>query len=159
MSSPLNLFYSYCHADNIQRNELDKHLTMLIRNEVILPWHDGKITAGSNWEENIIKNLNDADIVVFLITTNWLGSDACIKEWDLAKSFSKEQPNKLLIPVIATDCAWVDFDDMKTMLVLPYDGNPVSMWSNSDTAWLDVYKGIKNAIEEQKKNLNYSQPI
>lgn len=155
MSSPLNLFYSYCHADKEQRTALEKHLSMLVRNNVIKPWHDGKITAGSDWKKNIEKNLEKADIVVFLITTNWLGSGACIEEWELAKKFNEQQPNKLLIPVIATDCAWSDFDNMKSKLVLPNDGIPVSKWDDPDTAWLDVYNGIKISIEEQKKNLNY----
>ena len=151
MSSPLNFFYSYCHADSEQRAALEKHLSMLVRNKVISPWHDADIVAGSDWKRNIVKNLEEADIVVFLVTTSWLGSEACIEEWELAKKFSEKQPNKVLIPVIATDCAWLDFDDMKSKLVLPYDGNPVSKWDDADTAWLNVYNGIKKAAEEQKK--------
>ncbi|MCG6202946.1 toll/interleukin-1 receptor domain-containing protein, partial [Psychromonas antarctica] len=151
MSSPLNFFYSYCHADSEQRAALEKHLSMLVRNKVISPWHDADIVAGSDWKRNIVKNLEEADIVVFLVTTSWLGSEACIEEWELAKKSSEKQPNKVLIPVIATDCAWLDFDDMKSKLVLPYDGNPVSKWDDADSAWLNVYNGIKKAAEEQKK--------
>lgn len=152
MSCPLNLFYSYCHKDNEQRAALEKHLAMLVRNNIICQWHDGKITAGSDWENDIKKNLEEADIVIFLITTNWLASQACIDEWDLAKNLCKQQPNKLLIPVIATECAWLDFDDMRTKLVLPYDGKAVSKWDTPESAWLDVYEGIKTAANVQKKN-------
>ena len=154
MNSPLNLFYSYCHQDNEQRTALEQHLSMLVRNKVICQWHDGKIIAGSDWKNCIVTNLEEADIVVFLITTSWLGSEACIEEWDLAKKFSKNQINKCLIPIIATECAWVDFDDMSKRLVLPQDGRPVSQWDRTDSAWLNVYEGIKKVAEEQKKNSN-----
>ncbi len=150
--SPLNFFYSYCHLDKEHRLSLDKHLSMLVRNKVIKQWYDGKITAGSPWETKTFENLKAADIVVFLITTNWLNSTACIDEWEQAVSHTKEQPNKKLIPIIATECAWKDFDDMKSKLVLPSDGKPVTHWKTMDAAWYNVYEGIKEAASEVKKN-------
>lgn len=149
---PLNFFYSYCHQDHDYRTTLDSHLSMLVRNKVINQWYDGKITAGSPWEDKIIENLENADIVVFLVTKNWLNSEACIEEWDKAKLFAKEQPNKRLIPIIAAECAWKDFDDMKSKLVLPQDGKPVSQWKPMDSAWSSVYDGIKDVASEVKKN-------
>ena len=150
--SPLNLFYSYSHLDSEYRSSLEKHLSMLVRNGVIKQWYDKHITAGSHLESKIIENLEAADIVVFLVTKNWLSSDACIEEWEKAKLYSSSQPNKRLIPIIATDCAWKDFDNMKTMLVLPSDGKPVAHWKPMDSAWSNVYDGIKDAAEEIKKN-------
>ena len=150
--SSLNFFYSYCHQDKEQRHNLEKHLSMLIRNKIIKQWYDGKITAGSPWESKILENLEAADIVVFLVTTNWLNSAACIEEWEQAKLYAKTQPNKRLIPIIASECAWMDFDDMKSMLVLPSDGKPVTQWKPMDSAWSNVYDGIKGATMEIKKN-------
>lgn len=150
--SSLNFFYSYCHLDNDHRHELEKHLSMLVRNKIINQWYDGHITAGSPWETKILENLEKADIVVFLVTKNWLNSEACIEEWVQSKKFVKDQPNKRLIPIIATDCAWKDFDDMGAMLALPSEGRAVTKWKPMDAAWLDVYEGIKNAAIEVKKN-------
>jgi hypothetical protein len=150
--SPLNFFYSYCHQDKEHRQNLDKHLSMLIRNKVIKQWYDGNITAGSPWETKILENLEAADIVVFLVTTNWLNSAACIEEWEQALKYAEIQPNKRLIPIIATECAWKDFDDMKSKLVLPSDGTPVTDWKSMDAAWSNVYEGIKNAASDIKKN-------
>lgn len=151
-SSPLNLFYSYSHKDKEQRQELDKHLSMLVRNKVINQWYDGQITAGSLWESTILEHLKNADIVLFLVTANWLNSTACIEEWEEAKKLQKSQPNKRLIPIIAVDCAWQDFDDMASMLVLPSDGKAVSQWRPKDSAWNNIYAGIKSAATEIKKN-------
>jgi hypothetical protein len=150
--SSLNFFYSYCRQDKEQRQSLEKHLSMLVRNKVINQWYDGKITAGSPWETKILENLESADIVVFLITTNWLNSGACIEEWEQAKLYAKSQPNKRLIPIIASECAWMDFDDMKSMQALPSDGKPVTQWKPMNSAWSNVYEGIKAAAMEVKKN-------
>ena len=152
MSNPLNLFYSYCHQDNEQRDLLKRSLAMLKRNGIICEWYDGEITAGSDWNYQIIEKIQDADIVVFLITTNWLHSDSCTGEWTLAKSQVAKQPNKLLIPIIAENCAWEDFDDMKSKQVLPKGGKPISKWEKEDEAWLGIYEGIKLAAQAQKKN-------
>lgn len=153
MSTPLNFFYSYCHEDKEQRANLDKHLSLLVKNKVISEWYDGDITAGSDWYGEVITALEKADIVVFLVTSNWLSSDACQEEWTLAKKYSQKQ-SKCLIPIIATECAWLDFDDMSKKLVLPEDGKSVSRWDNADSAWLNVYTGIKKAAEKKKKLLN-----
>lgn len=87
-----------------------------------------------------------------MVTKNWLCSAACIEEWQRAKEYTKSQPNKRLIPIIASECAWKDFDDMKKMLVLPLDGKPVTQWKPMDSAWSNIYDGIKNAALELKKN-------
>lgn len=150
--SSLTLFYSYSHQDKEQRTNLEKHLAILVRNGIINQWYDGNITAGSSFEDKICENLALADIVVFLVTANWLNSDACIKEWEQAKLHSEEQTNKLLIPIIAAECAWMDFDDMKSKLVLPSDGKPVTQWKSKDSAWSNVYDGIKASAMELKKN-------
>ncbi|WP_281649250.1 toll/interleukin-1 receptor domain-containing protein, partial [Parendozoicomonas sp. Alg238-R29] len=152
MQDPLNLFYSYSHADKDHRKELEKHLTLLVRNKIINPWYDGKITAGSLWENEIQENLKKTDIVIFLVTPNWLSSQACLDEWDEALALQKKQPNKVLIPIIATDCAWRDLVEMPKKLVLPSDGKPVTQWKPKDSAWLNVYEGIKKAAERVKKN-------
>ncbi len=150
--SALNFFYSYSHKDQEQRSSLEKHLSMLVRNNVIKQWHDGQITAGSPWESKILENLESADIVVFLITSNWLASEACIEEWEKAKLYAAQQPNKRLIPIIAAQCAWEDFDEMKSMVVLPSDGKPVTQWKPMDAAWSNIYNGIKDVASDVKKN-------
>ena len=44
------VFFSYSHADEALRDQLEKHLTMLKRQGVIETWHDRMIPAGDNFE-------------------------------------------------------------------------------------------------------------
>ncbi|MDD5269255.1 MAG: hypothetical protein PHO08_19425 [Methylococcales bacterium] len=53
----INLFYSYSHADEALRDELEKHLKMLQRQHVIDTWHDRKICSGTEWDKVINNNL------------------------------------------------------------------------------------------------------
>lgn len=149
---PLKLFYSYSHQDSTQRKELEKHLSVLVKNGLITQWYDGHISAGSFFESKIVKSLEEADIVLFLVTANWLDSQACTEEWKYAKELASSQPNKRLISVIGSDCAWLDFDDMRKYLVLPQDGKPVTQWKPQSAAWSNVYDGLKFSIDEIKKN-------
>ncbi|WP_111639134.1 TIR domain-containing protein [Marinomonas shanghaiensis] len=155
--NPISFFYSYCHKDNDDRRELEVHLSMLVRNRIIEQWHDGKILAGQPWKSEILKSLEKAEIVVFLVTPNWLSSDACIEEWHKAIEFSKTQPNKQLIPIIAKTCGWLDFDNMSVYQAIPYEGKPVSTWLSREEAWHDVYERIKAVANELKKNFQLNE--
>ena len=64
---PLRLFYSYAHADEELRLDLEKHLGLLRRQNIIFDWSDRQIRAGAGWESEISRNLEAADIVLLLI--------------------------------------------------------------------------------------------
>lgn len=147
----LKLFYSYCQKNDAERVELEKYLNTLVENNSIEQWFDGKITAGSNWKAQIDTNLEQANVVVFLITAEWLASDACKKEWEDAKKWEACQLDKVLIPVIARPCTWTDYSDMSNYQALPKAGRAVSLWEHKEEAWISVYDGIKDVINSLKK--------
>jgi hypothetical protein len=43
----IKIFFSYSHKDELLRDELDKHLSILKRKGIIDAWHDRRIEAGS----------------------------------------------------------------------------------------------------------------
>src|SRR5690348_2719949 len=74
-SVSVKLFYSYSHKDEELRKELEKHLSILRRKGVIAEWHDRKIEAGVEWRTAIDDNLNNADVILLLISPDFLASD------------------------------------------------------------------------------------
>jgi len=75
----INLFYSYSHKDEALRDELEKHLKLLQRQNVIDTWHDRKIVM--HWVgQNHQSELDTADIILLLISADFLASDYC---WDI----------------------------------------------------------------------------
>ena len=141
----VSLFYSYCHKDEAFKIRMEAALALLRDNNLLTDWSDRNIAAGSELEPSILKELDDADIVVYLVSLDFLNSGACKDEWNRAHERASESGQRL-IPVIVRDCPWQDFDSMGEYLAIPQDGKPVTLWRNEDEAWNDVYEQIKVAI-------------
>jgi hypothetical protein len=147
----VNLFYSYCHADENHRKEMEKYLTLLRKEGILKEWCDRKILPGQKITEVIHQQLSKAEIIVFLVSIDFLNSAACQEEWELAKSLAKVS-NKSLISIILRECPWLEFDDMGDYLALPTDGKSVSSFADKDAAWNNVYSGIKAVVENIRSN-------
>src|SRR5262245_50373765 len=74
---PIKIFYSYSHKDEGLRNELEKHLSVLKRSGVIAGWHDRKIVRGAEWSSEIDEHLETADIILLLVSSDFIASDYC----------------------------------------------------------------------------------
>ena len=143
------LFYSYCHKDEKYRESMETSLALLKKEGLLNDWSDQNILPGQSISRKIEEKINESDIMVFLVSQHFIASDECMKEWERAGQI---EADKLLfrIPIILTDCAWKDMlsgDDLKA---LPKDGKPVSNFGNKNTAWHQVYEGIKAVINEMK---------
>ena|ERR1035438_1179828 len=73
----LEVFYSYAHQDEELRNELEKSLSLLRRGGLIVGWHDRRIGAGDQWAKEIDAHVRSADIILLLISADFLASDYC----------------------------------------------------------------------------------
>jgi hypothetical protein len=58
------IFFSYSHADEALRDELEKHLSIMKRQGLIETWHDRRIGAGNDFIREISTNLETADIIL-----------------------------------------------------------------------------------------------
>ncbi len=73
----IKIFYSYAHEDKILRDELEKHLGALKRQGQVTEWYDRDIQAGMEWVHEINKYLNTANIILLLISSDFMASDYC----------------------------------------------------------------------------------
>ncbi len=145
------LFYSYSHKNQKYRDNIEKSLKQLKHDGLLHEWHDRSIIPGTSISEKIRKKLEDSDICMFLISADFIASDACKNEWNSAKEISTKK-HVYRVPIILEDCPWKDFlgnDDVKA---LPEDGKPIKKFDDESTAYLQVYNGIKKIIE----NINSS---
>jgi len=121
-------------------------LRPLERQELIEWWHDRQIVPGSEWNVTIDENLMNADIVLLLVTPDFMASDYVFeKEIDLALE-RNERGEARVIPIIVTpaDWEWAPFGKLQA---LPRDAKPITTWSDRNQAWLDVVKGIRKAVQ------------
>ena len=74
---PVNIFLCYAREDELLRQGLEKQLRILRRQGLIEIWHDREIGAGTDWEREITKHLNIADIILLLVSPDFMDSDYC----------------------------------------------------------------------------------
>ena len=100
----IKIFFSYCHADEDLRDELEKSLAMLKRQGKISSFHDRRIISGSNFDNAIDSNMSDADITLFLVSRDFLASDYCMNtEMTLAEE-RHSKGSTHIIPIILRPC-------------------------------------------------------
>ena len=103
---PLRLFISYAHADEKLRQSLGMHLSALEREGLIDAWTDRDITAGQEWAGSIDENLEQADIVLLLVSASFLASAYC-NDIELQRALERhERGDARVIPVILKPADW-----------------------------------------------------
>ncbi|MBL6988114.1 MAG: TIR domain-containing protein [Methylobacter sp.] len=149
---PVKLFISYSHEDEDLRAELEKHLKPLQRKKVIDTWHDRKIGVGTEWQQAIDEKLETADIVLLLVSPDFLNSDYC-NDMEIQCAMRKhEEKTTVVIPILLRHC---DTDGAAFMKIqgLPKNLLPVKKWNDQDEAFTDIAKGIRivaRLIQQQK---------
>ncbi len=147
---PIQFFISYARTDEPYKVELVKHLKPLERNGQIRIWHDGILIPGQNWDDNIRSNLVNAQVVLFLISADFINSDY-IDRVELKEAIANHKAGKqLLIPVLIRACDFSSFSQLSRFHALPKNAQPVKSWRDRDEAWVDVVKGLKRVIASLK---------
>jgi hypothetical protein len=148
--TPLRLFYTYSHEDETMRDALETHLALLRREGVIAGWHDRQLIAGQEWKDQIDRHLDEADIILLLVSADFLASDYCY-EVEIQRALARHKAGEAcVIPVIIRSVDWSRAPFAK-LQALPKDAKAVASWHNPDEAWTDVARGLRRAAEERRK--------
>jgi hypothetical protein len=143
----VRIFIPYSHKDEDYRNQLDAQLAILRRAGIVEIWHDRRLVAGEEWDHAIKSELEAADIILLLVSPDFLNSNY-IWDVEIARAMQRHETGEArVIPVILRPCAW-DIASFAKLQALPKDGKPVSMWANTDEALLDIVNGIRRAVEQ-----------
>ena len=82
VQEPLKVFISYSHKDKRLKDKLITHLNSLIRQKYISLWYDNMILPGKEINEEIREALQESQIVLLLLSANYLTSNYCYqKKW------------------------------------------------------------------------------
>ena len=150
----IEVFFSYAHEDETMRVQLEKHLTTMKRLGQITGWHDNKIIAGSEWDREINIHLNTAQIILLLISSDFIASDYCYSIQMKRALARHEAGDALVIPIILRPVQWEDtpFGKLKS---LPTHGKPVTRWRSRDAAFADIAEGIRIAIKSLARTWSF----
>ncbi len=144
---PIEIFYSYSHNDESLRDRLAQHLVTLKNSGLIAGWHDRSIPAGTEWDRQIDEHLKAANLILLLISVDFLASTYCT-DIEVAHAMARHEAGTArVIPIILHPCDWMGAPFGK-LQALPKNAKPVSKWTNRNEAFLNVVQGIRTAIED-----------
>jgi len=147
LAKQLTLFYSYAHEDEDLRKELEKHLASLRREGLLSEWHDRKIKAGKDWANAIDDNLDRANIVLLLVSPDFMASDYCF-DVEAARALQRQEMGVCrVVPVVLRTTDW-EGGPFAKLQALPTGAKPVVEWDDRDAAFVDIADGLRAVCRE-----------
>ena len=102
----MQIFYVYAHKDEQLRNELEVHLSALRRQGFIQNWHDRQISAGKEWELEIERELGNANVILLLVSADFLASDFCYGR-EMKRVLERHEISQArVVPIMLRECDW-----------------------------------------------------
>lgn len=158
MPSPLKVFFSYSHQDEFLLKELRNHLSGLEKAGLLKLWYDRQIPKGSDWDEQIKNNLESADLILLLISSDFIASKYCM-ELETKRAIERTNDGSATtIPIFLRECS-IDDLSINKLQGTPKDRKWVHSQENRDGAWTEVVEDIRAAAHKHLGlNENISEP-
>lgn len=144
---PVQIFFCYAHEDEELLNKLKTHLKPLQRQGLIELWHDRDINAGTKWVQEIDQHLNAANIILLLISPDFMASDYCYSK-EMKRAMERhERGEARVIPIILRHVYWQG-EPLDKLQALPMDAKPATdpIWHNLDIAFYNITEGIRKVV-------------
>ena len=152
-SGSLRLFISYSHKDDDLRAQFVVALSQLQREGLLESWDDREITGGTEWAGQIDSRLNAADIIVLLVSPDFLASPYCYDR-EMTRALERHEKREArVVPIILRPCDWKTSPFAK-LNALPKEGKPVVDWRTLDHAFLNVAQGLRSIAGELRRRSN-----
>src|SRR5262245_30457667 len=146
--SALRVFISYSHQDDEWRRQLEAHLSLLRREDVLDVWHDRRLQAGEPWAQTLDEQIGSADLVLLLVSADFIQSDYCFG-LEMRTALERDQAGRSrVVPVIVRKCDWETAPFGKLQAV-PRDNRPVASHPGGpDEALTEVAKELRRVAAE-----------
>lgn len=129
----------YAPEDEAIKTALDGQLNPIKRTEFIETWDESQLRGGDETESEIARRIEEADIILPLITAHFFGSDA-IFEHQLQLALRRHEAKKtVVIPLLMRACIWEGspLDALKAT-ILPRNLTAMDKQDNPETALADT---------------------
>lgn len=149
----VTLFFSYHEnkQDLKMFESLQLQLATLRRNGLIKDWHLGKLTTNVEARDEILKQLDAAQIILLLVSPHYIADEELYRE-HVERAMQRRADGKaIVIPILVRPTeSWEDTAFGK-LIVIPRNKVPMSKWSNRDEAAMTIASEIKRAAETLRK--------
>jgi hypothetical protein len=142
--------FCYERRDKALYEELSKHLTVLSQQYQIASWHVGEIKAGMEWQEETTNHLKTADVILLLISADFLASENPLSV-NMRQALERHAHNEAVVIPILLRPADVEGTFISKLQALPDDGVPVTRWGDRDEAFCNIVGGIRKMLKPLAK--------
>lgn len=152
-TTPVKVFYSYSRKDRVLRKAFSNHLISLEREGKIEIWYDHCIKPGAEWEQQIAQCLESADIILLLISADFMVSEYCYKKKMESAMKRYEAHTACVIPIRLrpVDYGHAPFAKLQG---LPADGSWISdNPKNKDRVLMEVAFRIRQAVDHGRASV------
>jgi hypothetical protein len=147
----------YAHEDEAFLKKLTIYLKPLQREKVIDLWYDHKISAGTEWEQEITTHLDTAQLILLLISPSFMASDYCYSR-EMKRAIERhKQGDARVVPIVLRPTDWSN-TPLGELQALPEHGIAITSkkWINRDDAFYSIFNGLKKVIADINPNIALS---
>lgn len=146
------VFCSYAAADVSYFAELELHLSMLQRDGCIDLWSYHKLAPGAPIDQTISDALEDADIVLLLISADFIAS-AQTYEVEMTRALElRESGQTTVLPILVRACEWQS-SPFAVLQMLPRTGKPIALLDKPfrDEAWTGIASELRMMLGARRQ--------
>lgn len=152
---PLKVFVAYAHNDETLANELGVHLALLERQRIIEVWNRRRIQAGQDLKIVTQLWLDEAEIIIVLLSATFIASELYEKE--LVYAIDRQITKKMcILPVLLRP-----FDLPKgtigALRIVPINGKAITAWTDRNAAWSEIASFVRETALGYQSNALDSQ--
>ncbi|MDR0603263.1 MAG: leucine-rich repeat domain-containing protein [Bacteroidales bacterium] len=160
------VFVSYSKADVKEKDEFIKH-TKTMQDESLIekPWADDCIEFSDKWDQTIKSHIDDCDIMIFLISVDFLNTDY-IRNNEVKRVLKdmendeNDENDKILVPIVIKPCDWEGSDIAKYQFALKgkcislNENNKYFVQESTDAeradSWVKIIKEMRRKIFDKE---------
>ncbi|MEZ4883879.1 MAG: hypothetical protein R3E32_03995 [Chitinophagales bacterium] len=137
--------------DDFYLQQLLKHLHPLQQLDLIEVWHTQQILAGRKMEEVLLQELKAADVVMPLLSADFLAGETYLKMTQTLSTKHSQKKELSILPVLLRHCQW-DMTFLKTIKILPSAKYPLNddFWKSSDHAFDVIVEELKRLLQSEE---------
>jgi len=140
------VFVSYNHIDKEYLEDIKRHFKPFLKK--INFWDDSKIQPGQKWKEEIRTAIHETKVAIFLVSTDFLGSEFIASEELPPLLKAAEEEGAVILIVILKPCLFEDFSDLNQFQAMNPPSRPISKMDVNEREELYV-----NLVRQTKRIL------
>jgi internalin A len=141
---------SYSKKDLKLVNKFKDHIKPLYDDNLIeQPWYCSELEVGTEWDEEISRRFEEADIIFFMISEN-LFSVQYVQDYEIKNAIDRYDRGEtiMIIPILMSPYHFARQHpyNLARFSALPFTLRAVTLFSNQNMAWYSIQELVRIAI-------------